>query len=404
MDEENEYYRSLDLRMEQDGNVICKTLDCLIDTGSPISFMREGSVEKAGFRRDRRPNTFYGINGSKLNIRDSINVTVNFEGEPVPIKIYIVKNDTMSVSVVLGRDFVRIAKLFLKKQDENEINEIMHIQIEKPNPGPDPQSIIINDDITNEVKFQMRKLFDECYVRPPRPDEPKHENVMTLALTDSKPFHSNPRRLSYNEKSKLKIILDKWLKDGIIRPSESEYASPIVLTKKRNGELRMCIDFRMLNKITARDNFPLPLIEDQLDLLEGKKYFTTLDLKDGFFHIRMHEDSVKFTSFVSPLGQYECLRMPFGLKGAQLKFQRYVTGIFSEMIASGDVAVYLDDFLIATKTIERHFEVLEEVFRLLVENKLELRLDKCKFLQTTLEYLGYIITQDGIKPTYRGIE
>jgi len=120
----------------------------------------------------------------------------------------------------------------------------------------------------------------------------------------------------------------------------------------------MCIDFRALNAITTRDNFPLPLIEDQLNLLEGKKYFTTLDLKDGFFHIKMHEDSIKYTSFVTPLGQYEYVRMPFGLKGAPLKLQRYVAQVFKDQITAGEISVYLDDFLIATETIEHHLRVL----------------------------------------------
>lgn len=147
----------------------------------------------------------------------------------------------------------------------------------------------------------------------------------------------------------------------------------------------MCIDFRTLNAVTTRDNFPLPLIEDQLDLLEGKKYFTILDLKDGFFHIKMHKDSVKYTSFVIPLGQYEFERMPFGLKGAPLKFQRFVTQVFKKQINAGEVLVYLmcncvDDFLIATETMEHHLQVLGEVFKLLVVNLLELHLDKCQFL------------------------
>lgn len=196
------------------------------------------------------------------------------------------------------------------------------------------------------------------------------------------------------KKIKLRYILDDLISKGVIRES-TEYASPIVLTKKKNGEIRMCIDFRALNKITTRDNFPLPLIEDQLDLLEGKKYFTTLNLKDGFFHIKMHEESVKYISFVTPLGQYKYLRMPFGLKGAPLKFQRYVTQIFKDQINAGEISVYLDDFLIATETIEHHFQVLEKVFKLLVANRLELRLDKCRFLQTKLDYLGYTITNEG---------
>jgi len=166
----------------------------------------------------------------------------------------------------------------------------------------------------------------------------------------------------------------------------------------------MCVDFRTLNKITVRDNFPLPLIKDQLDLLAGKKYFTTLDLKDGFFHIKMHEDSIKYTSFVTPLGQYEYLRMPFGLKSAPLKFQRYVTEIFKDQIDAGEISVYLDDFLIATETIEHHLRILEKVFKLLVANCLELRLDKCRFLQTKLDYLGYTVTGEGIQPTDQGLE
>lgn len=227
---------------------------------------------------------------------------------------------------------------------------------------------------------------------------------MELMLTSDKPFACAPRRLSYDEKNRLRCILDGLIDKGVIKESTSEYAFPIVLTRKKNGEIRMCVDFRTLNKQTTRDNFPLPLIEDQLDMLAGKKYFTTLDLRDGFYHIKIHENSVKYTSFVTPLGQYEFLKMPFGLKGAPLKFQRYVTQIFKDLINAGEVSVYLNDFLIMTQTIEHHFQVLKEVFKLLVANRLELRLDKCRFLETKLDYLGYTITDEGIRPTNRGLE
>lgn len=178
--------------------------------------------------------------------------------------------------------------------------------------------------LPSEVKQQARDLFEEHYVNVNRPTSPAVESKFKLILIDDKPFSYIPRRLSHYEKERLRSILDEFLSEGVIRESTSEYASLIVLTKKKNGETRMCIDYRTLNKITLRDNFPLPLIEDQLDLLEGKKYFTALDLKDAFYHIMMHEDSTKYTSFVTPLGQYEYVRMPFGLKGALLKFQRHV--------------------------------------------------------------------------------
>lgn len=115
---------------------------------------------------------------------------------------------------------------------------------------------------------------------------------------------------------------------AIIRPSNSPYTSPIVLVKKKDGGSRLCVDYRELNKITIRDNFPTELIEDNIDWLRDKKYFTLLDLKDEFRHLRMHEASIKFTSFVTPLKQFEYLRMPFGLMNALRVFQRYIHTVF----------------------------------------------------------------------------
>jgi Reverse transcriptase (RNA-dependent DNA polymerase). len=156
--------------------------------------------------------------------------------------------------------------------------------------------------------------------------------------------------------------------------------------------------------VLVRDNYPLPLIEDQLDVLRGKKYFSLLDLKDGFHHISIAEESIKYTSFITPLGQFEYTKMPFGLKTAPSKFQRFVNEVLSELIRSGDIAVYLDDFLVATHTVEHHLQVLKRVFQLLVANKMELRIDKCKFLYEEIEYLGYLVSEKGVSPNGSGVE
>jgi len=222
-----------------------------------------------------------------------------------------------------------------------------------------------------------------------------------LQLKDVQPFHL---RLAYKEREQLKKILDDLLAREVIRPSNSEYASPIVLVKKKNGDYRLCIDYRALNKYVARMNYPIPVIEDQINVLKDKNYFRILDLKDGFFHIRVAEESIKFTAFITPLGQFECTKMPFGLKSAPGRFQRFVNEVLNELIRAGDVIVYIDDFLIATKSLEYHLIVLKKVFKLLVENKLNLRIDKCKFIFTEIEYLGYLVTSEGIRPTTRGIE
>lgn len=105
--------------------------------------------------------------------------------------------------------------------------------------------------------------------------------------------------------------------------------------------------------------------------MNNKKYFSLLDLRDGFHHISVAENSIKYTSFVTPLGQYEYTKMPFGFKTAPSKFQRFVNAILNNLIKNGDIVVYLDDFLVATQTLEHHMHVLKRVFKLLVENNLE---------------------------------
>jgi len=165
----------------------------------------------------------------------------------------------------------------------------------------------------------------------------------------------------------------------------------------------MCVDYRALNKVLVRDNYPLPLIDDQLDALRGKRFYSSLDLKDGFYHVVMASESVRYTSFVTPLGQFEFLRMPFGLKIGPQLFQRFINEALSELIKRGDVVVYMDDILVATETLESHINVLKEVFTILVSNKLELKLGKCAFLYTEVEYLGYKVSKRGIQPTDRGI-
>jgi len=118
----------------------------------------------------------------------------------------------------------------------------------------------------------------------------------------------------------------------------------------------MCVDYRSLNKMLLRDNYPLPIIEDQLMILANKKYFSKLDLKNGFFHINMADESIKYIAFVTSLGHFEFLKMLFGLKIGPSRFQRFISDVFKELIETGDIAIYLDD--IVSETLEHHLEIL----------------------------------------------
>lgn len=257
----------------------------------------------------------------------------------------------------------------VEEGEDQVIREILNINIDDSKEKVE-DSLNINQELTLEAKAKLKKLYVDNYVNQVRPNIPVTDAELKLTLKEEKPFHFNPKRLSHTEKNALRILLDSLLEKKIIRPSESEYASPIVLVRKKTGDIRLCIDFRELNKLLVRDNYPLPIIEDLIDSLYGKKYFTIFDLKDGFYHIKLAEDSVKYTAFTTPFGQYEFLRMPFAVKVAPSRFQRYINQILIDFIRESKVVVYMDDILVSSVTIEEHFAILKEIFKKFVENRL----------------------------------
>lgn len=192
------------------------------------------------------------------------------------------------------------------------------------------------------------------------------------------------------------VTVEELLQNDIIQESNSDFASPILMVKKKTGEQRLCVDFRALNNKTKKDCFPLPLIEDQLNNLSGNRYFTSLDLSSGYYHIPMAQKSRQYTGFVTPDGHYEFKRMPFGLANAPAVFQRLI----NQMLGSKrfDTALaYLDDILVPSASIQQGFQRLEEVLKLLREYGLTLKLSKCRFFDNNINYLGYEISFDGIR-------
>ncbi|GFT47064.1 hypothetical protein TNCV_3747231 [Trichonephila clavipes] len=168
----------------------------------------------------------------------------------------------------------------------------------------------------------------------------------------------------------------------------SEYASPIVLVKKKDGATRLCVDYRRLNRKLVKDRFPLPLIEDVLDRLQGAKVYTTLDLKNGFFHVDVNEDCKHLTSFVVPDGQFEFNKVPFGLSTSPSVFQRYVYSIFRELTRKGIVIIYMDDLVIPAKDEKEGLEKLREVLEVASKYGLEMKFKKCQFLRRKVEFFG----------------
>lgn len=166
----------------------------------------------------------------------------------------------------------------------------------------------------------------------------------------------------------------------------------------------MCIDYRLLNKRIVRDRYPLPLIEDQLDRLQDTKIFSTLDLKNGFFHLPVEAKSVKYTAFIVPDGQFEFLRVPFGLCNLPSVFQRYVNAIFRDAIRDGTVLTYMDDLIVLSNNYEDGLDRLRMVFEMASKAGLNINWKKCCFLKRRVVFLGHIIEDGTVRPSERKTE
>lgn len=216
-----------------------------------------------------------------------------------------------------------------------------------------------------------------------------------VPLLDDVPVSQTYRRIPPTQLEEVRKHIQDLLEKDIIQPSTSPFASPIVLVRKKNGELRMCVDYRKLNAKTRRDAFPLPRIDESLDALKGANYFSTLDLASGYHQIAMDEEDRQKTAFITPFGLFEFKRMPFGLCSAPATFQRLMTAGMNDLIFQM-LLVYLDDILVYSKTFQEHIERLRAVLSRLRELGLKLNPDKCKFCRTSVQYLGYTISQGGI--------
>ena len=278
----------------------------------------------------------------------------------------------------------------------------------------DKEITIASATISTELAIAEKRTKDKQHMRTLVPQE-YHEYITLFEEEERKdlppqrhndhkieldPTKNVPNKKLYSMKEKeleeLRDYLGKNLSRGWIRESESPVGAPILFVKKKDGSLRLCVDYRGLNAVTKKDRYPLPLIGEALDRLSTAKYYTKLDIKDAYHNIRIRDGDEWKTAFKTRYGLFEYTVMPFGLTNAPATFQRWINSTLNRYL---DICclVYVDDILIYSNDLAQHKKDVRNIMETIRKAGMKLKPSKCEFYKTETEYLGFIINPEGVR-------
>lgn len=378
------------------------SFEALIDTGAVKTILREQTYRKIGSPPLTSFNgTLSAFGNGHVKPIGSCTHEFTIDNQQFISNFCIVKNEVMSYDAIIGIDILTQAEITinttgvsLTKISHNETEQVEQFSI---------SNISIKDEFELEIgsnvsQTQKKILLD--MVSNYKPNKTKTSDIqMSINLKNETPITHRPRRLPFPERKIVDDQVTKWLADGIVEPCSSEYSSQVVVVKKKDGTPRVCIDYRALNKNIVKDNYPLPLIDDILEKLEGVTTFSKIDLRNAFFHVEIEPNSRKYTSFVTHNGQFQFLRAPFGLCKSPAVFQRFINTIFRDLIIKGHVIIYMDDMTIPSKDENEGLERLASVFSIASSYGLEINFSKCSFLTRKIEFLGHVIENGKMYPS-----
>ncbi|CAN6566578.1 unnamed protein product [Malus baccata var. baccata] len=355
-----------------------KTTRVLVDTGVTHNFMTSEEATRLGLRVTKEPGSVKTVNSAATPIVGvARNVQVGIGAWKGNIDFTVVKMD--DYGVVIGLEFMDKS---WKKGEATFLATLMLNEGEEKH-GPLPKQV---EDVLVEFTDVMPKEL-------PKKFPPRREVDHAIELEPgAKPPSKSPYRMLPPELEELRKQLNELLDAGYIQPSKSPYGAPVLFQRKKDGSLRLCIDYRALNKITIKNKYPLPLIADLFDQLGEARYFTKLDLRSGYYQVRIAPGDESKTAMVTRYGSFEYKVMPFGLTNAPATFCTLMNKVFHPYLDKF-VVVYIDDIVIYSKTLEEHVKHLRIVFKTLREHELYVKKEKCSFATKEVEFLGHKIKE-----------
>ena len=213
----------------------------------------------------------------------------------------------------------------------------------------------------------------------------------------AEPPHRAPYRTSPQGLDELKKQLHDLTEKGYIQPSVSPFGAPVLFVPKKDGGIRMCVNYRGLSRVTVHNRYPLPRIDELLDRLRGANLFTKTDLRSGYHQIRVHPGDVHKTTFRTRYGHFEFLVLPFGLTNAPATFMHLMHSIFREQL-DDYIIIFLDDILVYNKGLKAHVTHVHQTLSIMRQHRLYAKVSKCAFLQSRVEYMVHVVSTDGLSP------
>ena len=356
----------------------------LIDTGAPFSFWPADPMEREG---PSRKDLFTSVSGAPLRV---------FKVETREIDLGLGKmQQAFFVADVaqplVGFDFLEEHGLLVDCRHRSLVASDRSVGVVGKLCAVEAVSVSITSRAFASLLKEFPSLTEEA-----QPTQPKHDVQHKISLLpDAKPFKVPARRAFGAKLDSMNESLTKMRSSGVIRPSSSQWASALHMVRKKDGTWRPCGDFRQLNKITKRDNYPLPFLEDFQPKLLGKKVFSKVDLVKAFHQIPMEEQSIPLTAIITPVGLFEFLKMPFGLKNAAQAFQRFVDEVLRGL---QDIHVYMDDILIASDDLQSNVKAVKALFERLDAHGLRINVQKSVFGVEAVDFLGFRVSSSGVAP------